>query len=52
MTQEHVEKAEERTVFVLLAVFLAPALAVAIVGGYGFAVWISQLVLGPPGTGI
>ena len=52
MTQEQIEKAQERTTFLLLAVFLAPALAVAIVGGYGFAVWISQLLLGPPGTGL
>lgn len=50
MTQEQTEKAQERRTFIVLAVFLAPALAVAIVGGYGFAVWISQLILGPPGT--
>ena len=52
MTDEQTEKAQERNTFVLLAVFLAPALAVAIVGSYGFAVWISQLLLGPPGTGV
>ncbi|MDJ0878305.1 MAG: periplasmic nitrate reductase, NapE protein [Halieaceae bacterium] len=40
---------EERNAFVVLVVFLAPILAVAIVGGYGFAVWMSQLILGPPG---
>ncbi|WP_370198923.1 nitrate reductase [Roseibium sp.] len=34
--------------FILLAVLLAPALSVAIVGGYGFIIWMSQLVLGPP----
>ena len=50
VSEEQIEKAQERNTFVLLAVFLAPALAVAIVGGYGFAVWISQLILGPPGT--
>ena len=48
--QEQSDKAEERTTFVLLAVFLAPVLAVVVVGGYGFVVWISQLILGPPGT--
>jgi periplasmic nitrate reductase NapE len=42
-------KAEERRVFLLLAVFLAPILSVAIVGGVGFLVWMSQLILGPPG---
>ncbi len=40
----------ERRAFLLLAVFLAPILAVAIVGGYGFIVWMSQLLLGPPGA--
>ena len=43
-----VTKAEERRAFLLLAVVLAPVLSVAIVGGYGFMVWMSQLVLGPP----
>jgi nitrate reductase NapE len=43
-----VSKAEERRVFLLLAVVLAPVLSVAIVGGYGFIIWMSQLVLGPP----
>ena len=41
---------EERRAFILLVVFLAPILAVAIVGGYGFAVWMSQLLMGPPGS--
>lgn len=41
-------KSEERRAFLLLAVVLFPVLSVAIVGGYGFIVWMSQLVLGPP----
>ena len=52
VAQEQTERTQERNTFVLLAVFLAPALAVAIVGGYGFAVWISQLILGPPGSAL
>jgi nitrate reductase NapE len=32
----------------LLAIVLAPVLAVAIVGGYGFAIWMYQLLSGPP----
>jgi periplasmic nitrate reductase NapE len=36
--------------FLFLTVFLAPILAVAIVGGYGFAVWMYQLFAGPPGS--
>lgn len=47
--QEESTRSEERRAFMFLVVFLAPALAVMIVGGYGFAVWMSQLVLGPPG---
>lgn len=39
---------DERFAFILLAVVLAPVLSVAIVGGYGFIVWMSQLILGPP----
>jgi len=35
--------------FLTLAVLIWPIVAVGIVGGYGFLVWMSQLVLGPPG---
>jgi nitrate reductase NapE len=45
-----VSKSEETRLFVFLLVFLFPLLSVLIVAGYGFAIWISQLVLfGPPG---
>jgi len=47
--QEESTKPEERRAFILLVVFLAPILAVMIVGGYGFAVWMSQLLFGLPG---
>ena len=39
----------EITVFTFLAVVLWPVVAVAVVGAFGFAIWMSQLVLGPPG---
>jgi nitrate reductase NapE len=39
----------ETLVFLTIAAFVWPVVAVGIVGGYGFLVWISQLVLGPPG---
>jgi nitrate reductase NapE len=43
-------KRDERRLFVFLIVFFMPMLAVAVVGGYGFAVWMLQsFVLGPPG---
>lgn len=35
--------------FLFLTAVLMPALAVASVGGYGLAVWIYQMVAGPPG---
>jgi len=35
--------------FLFLTAFLMPALAVATVGGYGLAVWIYQMIAGPPG---
>jgi nitrate reductase NapE len=50
VTQDQQEKADERTTFLFLAVVLAPVSAIAIVGGYGFAVWISQMIVGPPGS--
>jgi nitrate reductase NapE len=40
---------EELRSFLALAVFMAPALAVAIVAGWGFLVWILQMLVGPPG---
>jgi nitrate reductase NapE len=49
LSPDQQEKAQERNTFVILAVLLAPMLAVMIVGGFGFAVWISQLITGPPG---
>ncbi|MGH1466084.1 MAG: periplasmic nitrate reductase, NapE protein [Cognatishimia sp.] len=39
-------KTEERTTFLFLAVLLAPILSVVLVGGYGFAIWMSQLIFG------
>ena len=44
-----VKKQEWRS-FVFLAFVMAPVLAVAVVGGYGFLVWMFQLVAGPPGA--
>ena len=43
-------RAEERRSFLFLTVVMAPVLAVGIVGGYGFIVWMYQLIAGPPGT--
>lgn len=35
--------------FAVLAVLIWPVLAVGVVGGYGFSVWMFQIVFGPPG---
>jgi nitrate reductase NapE len=40
---------QELFMFALLAVLIWPVIAVAVVGGYGFLVWMWQLVFGPPG---
>ena len=43
-------KSQELRAFLFLSVVLAPVLAVAVVSGYGFLVWMYQLVAGPPGA--
>lgn len=45
---EQVVRRREWFVFLFLTFVVAPATAVAIVGSYGLAVWISQMVAGPP----
>jgi periplasmic nitrate reductase NapE len=35
--------------FLFLTAVVMPALAVATVGSYGLAVWIYQIIAGPPG---
>lgn len=39
----------ELMAFLVLAVVIWPAIAVAVVGGYGFLVWMFQILFGPPG---
>ena len=41
-------RTEELRSFLFFTVVMAPVLAVMIVGGYGFLVWMYQLVAGPP----
>ena len=48
-TSERAERRREWGVFLLLAFGLAPVLSVIIVASYGFAVWIYQMIVGPPG---
>ena len=36
-------------VFAVIAAFIWPVVAVGVVGGFGFLIWMTQLILGPPG---
>ena len=47
-TEQPQSKKRELSVFLFLAVVLAPILAVMVVGGYGLLVWIYQHFTGPP----
>ncbi len=42
------QKKKEMHAFLFLTVVMAPAMAVAIVGGYGLLIWLYQLLVGPP----
>jgi len=42
---------EELRSFLFFTVVMAPVAAVAIVVGFGFLVWMYQLIAGPPGGG-
>ncbi len=43
-------KGRELATFLFLTIFFAPILSVAIVGAYGFSIWMYQLIAGPPGS--
>lgn len=40
---------KELLTFLILAFGIWPVVAVGVVGGYGFLVWMYQIVFGPPG---
>ncbi len=46
--QENATRSDELRMFIILTLVLAPLLAVLIVAGYGFCVWMFQLIAGPP----
>jgi nitrate reductase NapE len=48
--EEPPTRRQELFMFALLAVLIWPFIAVGVVGGYGFLVWMWQLVYGPPGS--
>jgi nitrate reductase NapE len=43
-------KTQELRSFLFLSVVMAPVLAVILVAGYGFVVWMVQLFAGPPAS--
>jgi nitrate reductase NapE len=43
------KKLRELFVFLFLAVLIWPVLAVGVVGGWGFLVWMYHVWAGPPG---
>ena len=42
------ERRREVALVLLLVLVVLPAATVMVVGGYGFAVWMTQLFAGPP----
>ena len=42
-------KRAELVAFAIIVAVIWPFVAVAVVGGFGFIIWMSQLILGPPG---
>ena len=47
--QATASRRRELIAFIILAVLIWPVMAVAIVGGYGFLIWMFQIIFGPPG---
>ncbi|GAK45806.1 NapE component of periplasmic nitrate reductase [Tepidicaulis marinus] len=43
------ERRREMLIFLALAFGIWPIVAVGVVGGFGFLVWMFQLIAGPPG---
>ncbi len=47
---DKLQKWRELRAFLFLTIVLAPMLSVVIVGGFGFLVWMYQLMAGPPSS--
>jgi len=48
MDMQATTRRQELRAFLFLTAVLVPLLAVLVVSGYGFAVWIYQVFAGPP----
>jgi nitrate reductase NapE len=42
-------KKAELKAFLFITVFLFPIVTTVLIGGYGFIVWMLQVIFGPPG---
>ena len=40
---------DELIVFLIIVALVWPVVTVSVVGGYGFSVWMYQVIAGPPG---
>lgn len=45
----HPSRRRELMEFLILAFGIWPVVAIGVVGGYGFLVWMYQIIAGPPG---
>lgn len=48
-SDRRIRRRSELVTFFILAFGIWPILAVAAVGGFGFMVWMYQIIVGPPG---
>lgn len=48
--EHQIPRKHEFAAFLFLTVILAPMVTIALVGGYGFPIWIFQIMAGPPGV--
>ncbi|WNC71685.1 TorE protein [Thalassotalea psychrophila] len=44
-------QAKEFKAFLFIIIFFFPIITSIAAGGYGFIIWMSQVILGPPGHG-
>ncbi|MFK0573192.1 periplasmic nitrate reductase, NapE protein [Endozoicomonas sp.] len=51
MSDKPTTRSREYKALALVIVVLFPLLSIMVVSGYGFMVWFSQLMMGPPGHG-
>ena len=48
MERDPVNKSQERRLFLFITIVLFPLLSIVLVGGMGLAIWVSQMIFGPP----